>query len=321
MRDVAQYKLVSLGGSDTNTYGSWTVPSKLLSSEAICYCVGAGEDITFDCDLIRHFGCRVFVFDPTPRAINHVNNLIRRIRLGMPLNGDFDVYQNRVDFDVDRLNFFPDGIYSHSGTKRFYVPKIKEHVSHSILNLQQTEAYFEAWCYRLKDVLQILGHTRVDLLKLDVEGAEYDVIESILADKLEIKVLCVEFDEGNNPIDINFISRILACIDSLRNYGYVPVCMEDWNITFVLQQKQAADTNLYCAITDLNTGRYSAALEKLEQRTGLTSATPVGLAFGRVVALKGLGRVKEAMEILRGLLQIDPDHRKAKLLLAELEDN
>ena len=52
-------------GSD---YGSWIVPTALLSADAICYCAGVGEDVTFDLGLVARFGCRVWAFDPTPRA-------------------------------------------------------------------------------------------------------------------------------------------------------------------------------------------------------------------------------------------------------------
>ena len=33
----------------------------------------------------------------------------------------------------------------------------------------------------------------IDLLKLDIEGAEYDVIDDVLNEKLSIKQICLEF--------------------------------------------------------------------------------------------------------------------------------
>src|SRR5690606_25746429 len=49
-------------------YGGWYVPSDLLNAQSICYCIGAGEDISFDIELINRFDCHVYTFDPTPRA-------------------------------------------------------------------------------------------------------------------------------------------------------------------------------------------------------------------------------------------------------------
>src|SRR5437867_11219048 len=59
-------------GSDL---GGWYIPTHLLNSNAVCYCVGAGEDISFDLELVGRYGCSVFTFDPTPRALKHLNSL------------------------------------------------------------------------------------------------------------------------------------------------------------------------------------------------------------------------------------------------------
>jgi len=40
-----------------------------------------------------------------------------------------------------------------------------------------------------------LGHRKIDLLKIDMEGAEYKVIESIIEDRLDIGVIFVEHKE------------------------------------------------------------------------------------------------------------------------------
>ena len=37
-------------------YGGWIVPVNLLGSRSICYCIGCGEDISFDLGLIEAFG-------------------------------------------------------------------------------------------------------------------------------------------------------------------------------------------------------------------------------------------------------------------------
>ena len=39
------------------------------------------------------------------------------------------------------------------------------------------------------------GHDRVDLLKLDIVGAEYEVLKSIIEDHVDVKVVCVKFNQ------------------------------------------------------------------------------------------------------------------------------
>jgi hypothetical protein len=72
-----------------------------------------------------------------------------------------------------------------------------------------------------------LGHDFLDLLKLDIEGAEHLVIDSILAEDLRIRILCVEFDQ---PIPIR---RFLVTLKKLRSAGYRLVCVDRLNYTFV----------------------------------------------------------------------------------------
>ena len=130
------------------------IPATLLEESSVCYCVGVGEDITFDLALIERFGCQVFAFDPTPRAIQHVK---------------------ATTSAVGSFHFYPVGLWSADGRLKFFAPQNPCHVSHSIVNLQGTTGYFEAECKRLSTIMRELEHTSLDLLKLDIEGAEYEV--------------------------------------------------------------------------------------------------------------------------------------------------
>jgi len=78
------------------------------------------------------------------------------------------------------------------------------------------------------------GHNYIDLLKIDIEGAEYKVIESIIKDNLDIHILCVEYDEAFNRIDNQAIKRIRESILKLYDSGWkiVNVCKRT-NYTFV----------------------------------------------------------------------------------------
>jgi FkbM family methyltransferase len=180
-------------------YGGWVVPFRLLNRNPVCYCVGCGEDISFDLGLIDEFGCHVYGFDPTPRAIKYVREHAKQ---------------------YDKYHFSDFGIWDKEDILIFYAPRNPEHVSHSILNLQKTEDYFEAKVERLSSVMQRNGHDKLDLLKLDIEGAEYQVIDSIIEDKLNIMILCVEYDERYNPLDNKYKERIKESVNKLVNFGY-----------------------------------------------------------------------------------------------------
>lgn len=177
----------------------WVVPLAEIDSNSVVYCVGCGEDISFDLSLAELTGCQVHGFDPTPRAIAHVTKAIAA---------------------CERYHFHDYGIWSKSSTLRFYAPIDPSHVSHSAVNLQKTTDYFEARVQSIREVMLSLGHDRIDLLKLDVEGAEYEILASLHADCIYPRVLCVEFDEYFHPKDSNVRHRVRAAIMALADRGY-----------------------------------------------------------------------------------------------------
>jgi FkbM family methyltransferase len=216
-------------------YGGWTVPIDPIDENWVCYCVGVGEDISFDCALVERFGCSVYAFDPTPRAIAHVEELERRVRAGvaMPINNKPGTHYEISPDQLDRLHFAPYGVWSENTTQRFFAPKNKAHVSHSIVNLQKTDDYFTAECRTLASLMAEHNHDRIDLLKLDVEGAEYEILEAMLRDGVRPKVLGIEFDEGNQPLDSGANTRIADWVKRLLDADFKLVERDGWNFVFV----------------------------------------------------------------------------------------
>jgi len=187
-------------------YGGWIVPTGAIRSDWTCYCAGVGEDITFDLGLIERFGCAVFAFDPTPRAVAHVE---------------------AVAADEPRFHFLPVGLWSEDTTLRFFAPRNPAHVSHSVVNLQHTKTYFDAPCRSLPGLMDELGTERIDLLKLDIEGAEHEVVRSMLESGIRPTVVCMEIDQPVKPL------AFWRTVRRVRRAGYVLVAVDSWNLTFL----------------------------------------------------------------------------------------
>ena len=185
------------------------VPMSMLSSSSVCYSAGVGEDISFDMALIDAAQCHVFAFDPTPRSIEYVKRVASR---------------------QPRFQFHPLGLWHEEASLSFYAPKDPRHVSHSVVNLQKTSDYFEAPCKRLSTVMRELGHDRLDLLKLNIEGAQYAVIDTIIEDRVPVKVLCIAIDQPTSPL------RIFRTVRRLQGCGYELVKVDGWTYTFVAKK-------------------------------------------------------------------------------------
>jgi len=185
----------------------------LAQAGSVTYLVGAGEDISLDLELWRR-GCLVRTLDPTPRAIEYVT---------------------RVAPDDARFRFEPVGMWGENTVLKFYAPAEPSHVSHSVANLQGTSTYFEAEVLTLASAMALIGDARVDLLKLDIEGAEHEVIANIVRHDVRPGAICLEFDP---PCSLRRMRKTTAL---LRDAGYTLQRTENWNCTFVRTATQARD--------------------------------------------------------------------------------
>lgn len=186
----------------------WWVPERVLRPGAIAYCAGAGLDISFDLDLHSR-GLTVVTIDPTPRSVAYVGG---------------------VRPDDDRFHFLPLGLWNERDELSFYAPSVPSDISHSVLNLQQTEEFFTAPVDSLAGCMARMQHDRVDLLKVDIEGAESTVLPDLLENGPYPVVVCFEYDQ---PQSIFGLRKLLRQFDS---GGYQLICRERWNFTLLLMR-------------------------------------------------------------------------------------
>lgn len=174
---------------------AWTIYPAFLADRSIVYSLGVGEEISFDCELIRRWALTVHAFDPTPRSIAWL----------------------RAQALPERFLFHPYGIAAQDGMRWFNPPADPKHVSHSVVDRGRKEGAIEAPVRRLATIMRELGHNRIDLVKMDIEGAEYEVIADLVASRLDIPQLLVEFHHRWREIGIEKTRNAIA---ALKAAGY-----------------------------------------------------------------------------------------------------
>lgn len=199
----SSYRIERLGSS----YGGWNVPVDLLTPGMICYTVGVGEDTSFDELLITEYECDVFAFDPTPRAISHATEVSKRL---------------------GRFKFYPIGLWDENTTLKFYAPGNPDHVSYSAVSVYDEHAFLEAECWTVDTAIDKLGHSKIDLLKLDVEGAEYRIVRDMLTKNIRPRILCLELHRTRSFRDTK---RLIV---ELISSGYNVLSVDGWDFTLVL---------------------------------------------------------------------------------------
>ena len=139
-----------------NDYGGFYI-SPLPDMKNI-YSFGIGTDISFDLAIIEKFNVEIFAFDPTPKSIDWIKN----------------------KGEIRKFHFYPIGLSNFDGKAEFHLPKNPEYVSGSafLYDGVKTEAV-SVEMKRLSTIISELKHKFIDVLKLDIEGSEFDVIEDI----------------------------------------------------------------------------------------------------------------------------------------------
>jgi FkbM family methyltransferase len=217
------------------TYGGWLLPKDhQLTSSSVCYLAGAGEDISFDCSLVEQFGVQARILDPTPKAISHFEGLTAAVNSGerFAINKSPTEFYSISQEQFSSIRFLPFGLAGDDIEMKFYFPRDPNHVSCSTLNLQQTDTWFCAQCFRLSTLMRVQGDATIDLLKMDIEGGEYVVIDDLISSMLLPRVLLIEVDEAHTPLDDGAMGRINDRIRRLEDAGMHCIAVDGCNATF-----------------------------------------------------------------------------------------
>jgi FkbM family methyltransferase len=153
-----------------SNYGGFYLNPDNLNNQSVIYSFGLGEDITFDLAVINKFKCKVFGFDPTPKSLIYIEQ-----------------------FNEKNLIVRPIGIGMTKGTLNFYLPKNPDHVSGSLFKNQNLDTQIEVMVDNFENLAGYYNHKEIDVLKMDIEGTEFEVIPDIINSEIIVKQLLVEF--------------------------------------------------------------------------------------------------------------------------------
>jgi FkbM family methyltransferase len=169
----------------------------------VSYCAGVGNEMSFEIELARISPGCVLLFDPSPTGIKTVEHS-----------------------DTSRLTFYPVGMAAETGVYEFSLPENPEEGSYSVAREGLEKTTFECWS--LETIMEKHGHTSIDLLKMDIEGFEYDIIDRFLGKSIPIRQICVEFHPWLKP------GRTLKTIRKLHRAGYRIIHKRREDHTFLL---------------------------------------------------------------------------------------
>lgn len=164
---------------DRAMHAGWCVCPQAIRKGDVVYSFGVGGDLGFERALVERYGARVFAFDPDPATAGLAADA------GSPL-----------------LRHEALTIGGMDGRAAVRLPG---------------GASVEARVLRLPSHMRLLGHRRVDAIRLDVPGAEGDVIRDLVRMDVDVQQLLVAFREPPTP---EARRRIEAAVRALGEHGY-----------------------------------------------------------------------------------------------------
>lgn len=177
----------------------------------IVYSGGVGKDISFELELIERYNSNVFIFDPSPTGISTMKS-----------------FKNRLNINYQEI-----GLSGEDGSLFFFSPINKLEGSYTVSHSAGGNEVYSFNCEKLSNICKRNSHTIIDLLKIDIEGSEYGVIDDICSSDLIVRQICVEFHHFFKDV-----SRVktLAAILKLYKKKYRLIHKSGSNYTFILEE-------------------------------------------------------------------------------------
>jgi FkbM family methyltransferase len=179
-------------------YGGWPLLTAHTQRGALVYSFGVGEDISFDLAAIDRFNVSIDAFDPTPRSHEWIN-------------------QQKLPA---AFRFHSVGLAANDGEAEFFAPEKAQNVSYSAKPAPNSDLGLKvkAPVKRLESLIAKLGGTPPDILKMDIEGFEYAVIDDVLAGPVRPQQWLIEFHHRMYNIGNDKTQDAIA---KLRAHGYL----------------------------------------------------------------------------------------------------
>jgi FkbM family methyltransferase len=190
---------VTVGGDGgPHNYGSWDLPRDFqLTPASIVYSAGIGFDVSFDLEVIDRWGCTVHAWDP--------GDEVRDFLAAQAL--------------PPRFRFQQVALGTSDGSRAFIK---SDGASYSVASADTPEAS-RLQTRTLASLMAERGHDRIDLLKMDIEGFEYEVLDQMLETDLRPHCILVEFHHMQQQRR----AETLRSVQRLKEAGYRNFWMSD----------------------------------------------------------------------------------------------
>lgn len=174
------------------SYGGWTIDIDSIEDNDVIIDAGLGEDVSFDMELSKLKRVRIVGVDPTLKSHNYIEKLKLK---------NFLLVKKAIWKEDNKKIFF----YENSNPDWVSESSYSDHSNVSKDNFHEVETI---------SFNQLIENYKPSLIKMDIEGSEYDVLEQCLG----IKQICVEFH--HSQLQNKNIEESIKLIELFKQNGY-----------------------------------------------------------------------------------------------------
>jgi FkbM family methyltransferase len=176
--------------------------------------VGCSFEADFSQTMIRNFGAKAFAVDPTRKHAEALKQLEKK-------------------YD-GKLVYLPFAVCDRDGTLTFHESKTNQSgsVRADHVNVMTDEIVkYDVTAVSLTSLLQHVGGGEIDILKLDTEGAEYDLLNDVTREDLRpFKQMFIEFH--HHAVDKYDQADTQRIVDRITGFGFKPYTVDNANFLF-----------------------------------------------------------------------------------------
>ena len=200
-------------------YGGWWLFVPAVGRDPLLIDCGLGRDISFPVAFLERCGGRVIGIDPSPAAVAYCSE---RCPAAMQVRAE------ALWTEAGRTLTF------HLPRPPEQLPKGADGISGSLLASHgyTGEATLSVRTTSFAEILASAGRSECDVLKLDIEGAEYDVLAALCSSG-EIRHARQVLVEFHHHCTAHRLQDTLDAVGKVRGSGFELAHTEDRNYVFV----------------------------------------------------------------------------------------
>ena len=161
-----------------------------LNHASIVYSCGIGGDFTFDLDMTQYLGKPTYAFDPT-----------------VPSQKKYSILYN-----LHKPIFYNFGVSNIDGEENFKIILDQKHymsASNTMLNDTDQSNFMSFPVRTIPSIMRDLNHSHIDVLRMDVEGAEYKVLPTLFDLKIYPTQISMEIHHIDEKLNLDFALKLL----------------------------------------------------------------------------------------------------------------